>query len=267
MMTDLPAVGHNTVAPIVERLELDYGALLNAVTEELNAAEALPEVVENSTDMAEVGAMIIRLRDLAARAESHRRSEKEPWLRGGNAVHVFFTKRLIESLDLMRRILSRRLDVFKQRQLADERVKREVAATAARRQHEEAQRTLRESEDAVGRARSLESKLQREQEAASARVESDAANARAEDAALQTKTKAGRMVGEHFEGTRSGQVTMRKHEVVYINDVRKLDLELLRPFLKEEHLLMALRAWARATGFAREMPGATVSVREVAIVR
>jgi hypothetical protein len=126
---------------------------------------------------------------------------------------------------------------------------------------------VEETEDAVGRARSTESKLQREQEAAAARIESGVANARAEDATLQTKTTASSMVGEHFEGERSGKVTMRKQEVVYINDIAKLDLEQLRPFLKEEHLLMALRAWARATNFAREMPGATVLVREATIVR
>jgi hypothetical protein len=75
------------------------------------------------------------------------------------------------------------------------------------------------------------------------------------------------MVGEHFEGERSGLVTMRKHEVVYIDDVSKLDLEQLRPFIKAEHLQMALRAWARATNFARQMPGATITCRETPVVR
>ena len=73
-MSDL--LGHNTVAPfadnIIARLESDFAALLVAAAEELSAAEELPEAIENSADMAEVGAMIIRLRDLAARAESFR---------------------------------------------------------------------------------------------------------------------------------------------------------------------------------------------------
>src|SRR5262249_55396393 len=160
-MSDLPAAGHNTVAPIVERLELDYGALLGAATEELNLAETLPEVVENSTDLAEVAAAVIKLRDLAARCESHRRSEKESWLRGGNAVHVFFTKRLIEPLDHMRRDLVKRLNDYKQKQLGGARAQREAEAVNARQLQQQARRIVEEADDAVGRARSSESKLQR----------------------------------------------------------------------------------------------------------
>jgi hypothetical protein len=267
-MTDLPAAGHNIVpSHITERLEADFAALLAAAADELNTAEQLPEIVANSTDMAEVGAMIVKLRDLGARAESHRKAEKEIWLRGGEAVDAFFFRRLRDPLNLMRRVLSRRLDVFKQRQLAEARARREAEAVEARQQQQEAQRTREEAEIAAGRARSSESKSQREQEAAAARVESDVADARAEDATLQTKTAAGRMVGEHFEGERSGLVTMRRQEVCFIDDVQKLDLEMLRPYFKEEHLLAALRIWARATNFTRQMPGATISLRATTIVR
>ena len=60
---------------------------------------------------------------------------------------------------------------------------------------------------------------------------------------------------------------MRKTPVVYIDDVAKLDLELLRPFIKEEALLMALKGWAKATGYGQEMPGATVALRDATVVR
>jgi hypothetical protein len=160
------------------------------------------------------------------------------------------------------------LDLYKQRQLAEARAQREAEAVNARQQQLQARRTVEETEDAVGRARSPESKSQREQEAAAARVESDVADARVQDATLQTKTKAGTMVGERFESPeRSGLVTTRQQEVIYISDVSKLDLEQPRPFFREEHLLMALRSWARATNFAREMPGAVVKMRNVTVVR
>jgi len=84
---------------------------------------------------------------------------------------------------------------------------------------------------------------------------------------MAAMAKASSLVGEHFEGERSGKVTMQRREVVLIDDIAKLDLEMLRPYFREEHLLMALRAWARATGFARQMPGATVALRPTTIVR
>jgi sRNA-binding protein len=200
------------------------------------------------------------LNDLAARSESHHKAEKEVWLRGGKAVHAFFFRRLRDPLDLKRKDLSNRLDRYKQVQLAEARAQRETEAVEARSQQREAARTRTEAEAAARHARS--NKPQREQEAAAARVESDVADARAENAMLATKAKAGDMISERFEGPgRSGLVTMRKHEVVYIDDVSKLDLEQLRPFLKEEHLLQAPRAWARATNFTRQMLGAVVALR------
>lgn len=60
---------------------------------------------------------------------------------------------------------------------------------------------------------------------------------------------------------------MRKTPVVFIEDVSQLDLELLRPFLKLEHLEQALRAWAKATNYAQEMPGATVAMRDATVIR
>jgi hypothetical protein len=267
-MTDL--LGHNIAAPtdnIIERLEADFAALLATAADELNAVEQLPEVIATADDTSAVASAVIKLRDLAARCESHRRAEKEVWLRGCETVDAFFFRRLRDPLNLMRRVLSRRLDVFKQRQLAEARAQREAEAVNARQQQLQARCTVEEAEDAAGRARSTESKLQREQEAAAARVESDVATVRAENATLATKAPAGRLVGEHFEGARSGQVSMRMQPVVFIDDISLLDLETLRPFIKEEYLLQALRAWARATGFAQQMPGATIALRETTVVR
>ena len=65
----------------------------------------------------------------------------------------------------------------------------------------------------------------------------------------------------------SGQVTRRKTAVVFIDDASELDLERLRPYLKEKHLLAALKAWAKATNYGREMPGATIGMRDATVVR
>ena len=268
---DQPQMGDNINArfaqTVADRLEDDFGEMLNNTSDALADAENLPTVVESSIDVGAIGDVIKKLRDLAGRAEAQRVAEKEPYLRAGEAVQAFFCKRIIDPLDTKRIELNRRLDAYKQRQLAEERARREAEAAAARRQQQEAQRAKEAAEAAARRARSAENIEQRTIEAAGARVEADMADAEAERTTLATMAKAGAMVGERFEGERSGKVTMRKTPVVFIEDVAKLDLERLRSYLKEEHLLMALRAWAKATNYEEQMPGATVALRESTVVR
>src|SRR5262245_66109283 len=102
-------MGDNIGAPyaegVPERLELDYSELLDTAAEMLSSTTALPRVVESSADVAEIASTVVKLRDLTARAESHRVAEKEPYLRAGDAVHAFFTRRLKEPLDAKRREL------------------------------------------------------------------------------------------------------------------------------------------------------------------
>ena len=270
-MTDVPRMGDNIDAPygesVTDRLAQDYNELLARAKNLIADAEDLPLVVESHLDVAVIADVIVKMRDVTARGEHHRVAEKEPFLRGGEAVQAFFMKRVIEPLDLERRNLQGRLDHYKQRQLAEERAKREAEAAAARRAQQEAQKAREDAEAAARRARSVESMKQRDEEAARAKVEDAMASAKAEEATLATMARAGRMVGERFEGSdRSGKVTMRKKAVVYITDVYALDLELLRPFLKEEYLLTALRAWAKETNYDQEMPGAVVRLTDTTVV-
>lgn len=269
-MTDA-RLGDNIGAPyaqgVADRLELDYAELLNNTGLTVADADDLPGTVESPIDVAAVAGVVVKLRDLAARSESHRKAEKEPYLRASEAVDAFFFRRVKEPLDLKRKDLSGRIDAYKQRQLAEERARREAEAAAARKAMLEANRIREEAEAAARRARSAANVEQRAIEAAEARIAEEMARTQAEDTQLATMEKAGRMVGERFEGERSGMVTMRKSPVVFIEDVAKLDLDLLRPFLKEEHLLMALRSWAKATNYAQEMPGATVGMRDNTVVR
>jgi flagellar biosynthesis GTPase FlhF len=264
-------MGDNIGAPyaesVADRLEQDYGELLDNAKNTIADANDLPHVVESSIDVSAVAAVVVKLRDLAARGKSHRAAEKEPYLRAGEAVFTFFTKRLVEPLDNCRATLQSRLNDYKQRQLAEERAKREAEAAVARKQQEEARRAREAAEAAERRARSDTAKEQRAAEAAAARVEDDMSSAEAEKAILSTMAKAGKMVGERFEGDRAGLVTMRKVPVVIIEDASKLNLEALRPYIKEEHLLSALRQWARATNYEQEMPGAVVGMREATVVR
>lgn len=272
-MTDLSrTIGDNIDAvygrSVADRLEQDYAELLVKARDVLSDAKELPSVVESSIDVTAIADVIVKMRDLAGRAESHRKAEKEPYLRDGEAVDAFFFKRAKEPLDLQRKNLQSRLDAYKQRQLAEERARREVEAAAARRAQQEAQRVREEADAAARRARSLESIEQRGAEAARARVEADIAAAKAEETTLATMQKPGRMVGERFEGSaRSGRVGMRRVPFVMIEDSALIDLERLRPYLKDEHLQFAVRAWAKATAYAEKMNGVIAEMRDTTDVR
>lgn len=264
-------IGDNVGAPyaegVAERLALDYSELINNADSAIQDADDLPQVIETSADVEPIASAMKKLHDFRARAEAFRVAEKAPFLHAGDAVHAFFSKRLLEPLDAKRKQLGVRLDGFKQKQLVEERVRREAEAAAARKAEQERQRLLAEAEAAARRARSEQTRMQAEAEARQARIEADMAAVRAETTALATMASSSRLVGERFEGERSGHVGMRKVPVVMIEDVAVLDLDLLRPFFKEEHLLMALKGWAKSTNYAQEMPGAVIALRETTVVR
>ena len=151
--------------------------LLDSTRELLEGVDELPSTVESNSDVSAIAPVVVKLRDLSARSESHRKAEKEPHLRTAEAVDAFFFRRMKEPLDAKRKELSARLDVYKQRQLFEERQRREAEAAAARKAQAEAQRLREEAEAAARRARSAETQEQRKAEAVQARAEAAMAEA------------------------------------------------------------------------------------------
>jgi hypothetical protein len=272
-MNNAPGIGHNLgpyesiAAKVTDQLALDYAELKTNVKAALDDTESLPTVIESSADVEPIASAIKKLGDFANRATAYRVAEKEPYLRGGDAVFAWFTMGLIEPLNIRREQLRVRLDAFKQRQLAEERAKREAEAAAAHKLLLAAAKQREEAEAAASRARSAASLELRQAEARQARVEADLAAARAETTALATMASGTAMVRERFEGERSGLVGMRKKKTAVVTDSAKLDLERLRHFFKQEHLEYALRAWAAATDYNEQMPGAIVTKTDTTVVR
>lgn len=250
-----------------ERLAMDYAELVANVERLLETSASLPATVEASEDIASISAHVVRLRDARGRVLAQHKDEKEPFLRGGEAVDAFFFS-LRDNVTRDERELKARVDRFKQRQLAEERRRREEAAAEARRVEAQAAALRAEAEAAARRARNADSIRQRQLEAEYARVEESLAQRETEAAELAALAKPSAMVSERFEGPeRSGQVTMKKVPFVMIEDAALLDLERLRPYFKDEHLQFALRAWAKATAYAETMPGAIAEMRDTTVVR
>ncbi|WP_371068113.1 hypothetical protein, partial [Salmonella enterica] len=68
--------------------------------------------------------------------------------------------------------------------------------------------------------------------------------------------------------TEGGAVaTLQQVPFVEIEDVTALNKDLLWPFLKDEHILMALKAWAKTKSHKTAMPGAIIELRNQGVVR
>jgi len=127
---------------VTTRIASEYVGLTNTLDELLSEAREMPKEVTSDADALMLGALIKRLRDLDSRCESVRELEKEPYLRGGNAVDAFFNgmrdrigrrnrndrKAAAGATD----ILQARINAYQDQKLAEERARREAEERAQR---------------------------------------------------------------------------------------------------------------------------------------
>src|ERR1019366_957955 len=257
--------GHNeapiSAQSVTAAMARDYAALAQATSALLVEAKALPDAVADEGDLQVVSAVIVKIRDKAKLANATREKEKEPYLRGGQAVDAFF-KDLIDRLDKTNTILGRRVNAYQQAKLAEERARREREAREAAKVAAEAAARARKAENIAAHN---EEAADRAELAAEASASATLAFNEAAAAEIAAKAKPAELTRSRFEeGT---LVTMKQVGYVEIVDAALLDLAALRPFIKEEHLLQALRAWAKINNHKKPMPGAIVEMRDEAVVR
>jgi hypothetical protein len=286
--TNIPAenpravIGSNRPPDFAERIGAqiadDYAELASTASLSLEKARSLPETVEDEDTLEKYSSSIVDMRDTAARAEANRKMEKEPFWRAGQAVDGFFNG-IQERLNKTIGILQKRVHAYNERKLAAERERRrleaEETARIAREKQEAEDRTRAAAEEArlaAERARKpelIEQKsavaTQQEQAAAGARVDAVVANEKAQDARIETLRKPSEMVRSRFDEGRL--VTMRQVGYVEILDKAKLDKEKLWPFLKDDDVLKALKAWAKTTSHKQAMDGAIVEMRDDTVIR
>jgi hypothetical protein len=265
-------------ANMQKELEGNYQALSDAASRHLETARALPAMVDSDETMALFAPIVKDLRDTAKRADSIRTAEKEPHLRRGQAVDQFF-KGIEDRLNKAVVILEARVNDYQQQKLAAERRRREEEARAAAQAAAEA-RARAEAEEAARRAAALAAdrartqenmaKRQEEMQAAAkgaeeAREEARRREQEAEDARVETLRKSSDLVRTRLDD--GALVTMRQVPHVAIEDRYKLDYALLAPFLKEDHILSALKAWAKTTSHRTPMAGAIIEMRDATVIR
>lgn len=271
---------------VVARLAKDYAELANSVASTLARMRELPKVIVDEATLDSYATVIRDARDLNKRLEGYHDAEKIPYLRAGQGVDQFFFGQM-EKLAKRKKtdpaggidILDARVDDFmqekhrrelaeRQRKAIEEKRKADEAALIA----EEERRKAQEAIEAAARARKPE-KVEEHREAATvhavaaqeaASVATQAAE-RAEDARIDTIAPAADMVRTRLDS--GAMATMGTVPFVQIDDVTKLDKNLLWPFLKEEHVLMALKAWAKTKSHKTSMEGATIELRNKGQVR
>lgn len=240
--------------PLREKLEDENRDIIERAEELLEASTRVPPI--DSDDVAsKVGDYIKQLTALTKTAETRRTTAKEPYLEGGRNVDGFF-KSITDPVTKTKETVQKRLTVYlrekeeraRRERMEEERRARE-AAEAARREAEEKAR-------AAADAAALDAAIEAERGAETAAADLAKATAAAEVKPAELS----RTRGEY------GSVSSLRTEWVF-EDIQRtnLDLESLRPYLPEEGLKQAIRAFIKAGG--RELRGVTIYETTAAVVR
>lgn len=270
----------------MNRLEMDYHQAIADVTALLDAAREMPKDVISDEDVGKISDLAVKIKDCRVRLNGYREVEKQPHLRRGEGVDQFFftqisklAKRNKGDINGALDVLTARVNAYQTKKAEDERrirledeERQRKLAVEAERVRVENERKQREAEEAAERARKPEKKAELQQQAQEhrvnaevAKVTADAAQSNLSDAKVASQAKPADIVRSRSDG--GTLATMRQVPFVEIVDASKLDREKLWPFIKEEHLLLALKAWGRVTGHKQKMEGAVVEMRNDTVFR
>lgn len=279
-----------------------YAKHIAAGEELLEEARKLPREIPDDDVKGKFTSLIKRIRDHAKALTAFHSKEKQPYLRGGQAVDQFFFG-TIDKLSRRDRkanpgaadVLNNRLTEYDNKVLEAERLRRQREAEEAARIAREAQEKAdREAAEEAARVRAAEeAKLaaerarnpdRKEEKAAvadaaqaaaaeqapktdAAAVDASAALAKAQEAHLATTARpADIMRTRGQDGTLS---TMAQEKYAEITDYAELDkaMAALWPHIPAQAKQQAVNAYARATDYRQSLPGCDIGRRNKSQVR
>lgn len=251
ILTQPPArIGHNNPPSQVELIQqglLDRHAKLITRKDDLLAAfERTPETIADEETAKKIGDFIDQFTAACKVADSTREAEKEPYLSGCRAVDGWF-KAITEPMTRTKATLNARLKVFLDRKAAAERERLKQLELEKLREAEAARRKEAEAAEAAALAAETNDVKLADQAVATAVVAADTAKV-AEAQAIAAGAAADAKPAEHSR-IRGDLGSVKSLKLVWKHrDLDKdiVDLEKLRPFLKTEHLDMAIRAYIAA---------------------
>lgn len=244
-------IGHNQPPSDGEafRIELEtrHNDLLDRRTALVEAADRVPETIEDEETAGKAADFIKQLTAHEKAADRARVDEKAPYLERGKWVDAFFKTVAVAEIAGIKKRVTGLLTTYQQKVAAEERRRREEEE---RRQREEAERARREAEERAAAAQTdeeLESAVEAEQEA-------EAAQERADRAERATQAGTADLSRQH---SASGTVASLRSEWKCTGWRRPdINLEALRPYFADGDIEKAIRGFIRAGG--RELNGATI---------
>ena len=237
-------IGHNNPPDDIEALKTklaeDNKERLERASKLLAGVDNVPEKLEDEETAEKAAVFVAQLKKARKDADGARTAAKKPYTDAGNAVQSFFKDKFLTPLDAAANTVQakinvrlRELDRIRREQEAEERRKREEAE---RRATEEAERLAQE-----GKAFAAE-QAQKQVDA----VKKDAAKAERE-AAKSTAVKSAEC---------GVSASARRPWVGEIEDISKIDLNLLRDHFTRAEIEKAVRSFVRSGG--RELPGVRI---------
>lgn len=252
MNTNNPPTDAN---PLKDRLAQDYASNIDRRDELLEAVDRVPNPITDEDDAKKVADFIKLLAAAKKDADSHRVSEKEPYLSSGRTVDGFF-KAITDPLDNAKKSTEKILTSY---QLAKAAAERRARQEEERRLREEAERVRLEAEHAAREAQTegqLEDAIAEEEMAQAM----EAAALAAEKDADANKAELSRTRGD--EGAVASLRTFWDFKNL---DRDTLDLETLRQHIPEEALKSAVRSYVKAGG--RTLSGVIIFENATSVVR
>lgn len=274
---------------VAARLKSEYGEVFRTLESLLEEGRQQPRVTDNVEVLGIKAKIIQRVRDLRNRMIAIHKKEKEPFLRGGEAVDsTFFTE-----IDRCERrpsskakpgivdVLTAENHDYNERVLAAEKLKRDQEAAAARAEEKRiadekaaAEKIAAEAAAKAARARNADNVAKLQKEAAEAQAKADAlalTQESARDTRQEADANAAAKPADMVRVQVAEGVTNTMKRVGYCEvaaeDVDKLPMDILWAHVKDDAKIAAAKDWAKLTQYKRELPGASIGFRNKTVTR
>jgi hypothetical protein len=233
---------HNRPALItVDQLKHDFAHVETAIVALEKRAEESPLVLEDDVDLAEVTGLVGDLTKAAKRADELRDTQGRPHLEAQRTINTFF-KSFDARLAKAKATISQRATAYMN--------KKAEAARQKRLEEEARARALADAKarEATEKAKAGDAQAAHVAQAAAANHENDA-----EQAASAASARPADLARTQ---TDSGTATLAQSWDFEIEDINRIDLEALRPFIPGTAIEQALRAFIKSG--RREIAGARI---------
>ena len=238
-----PTVGDNRPALItIDQLKVDFAHVSNAVSLIEAASAELPAVLEDEEDLAQITKMASEVIKYAAQVEQIRDTEGRPHLEAQRVINAFFKHDFGKRLETVLTSLEARSKPYLRKKADKERARLAALETAALLKADAAAQAAREA-TRTGNMQQVTETVTR-------------ANVLADDAAKASE-RAAAPVSQLTKTTGAqGSARLQERWTFSDLDVNIIDLNALRPFLKQTYIEQALRDFIRSG--RREITGAHI---------